>query len=98
MELLKPDPDLRARVRFGGAAMEVRDSTLAASLWSLTWKSCSGVLSEERASMWWRCSERVVEDSGSDSVGSDSERASDSGHERVGGWGRVLTTRVCVWK
>lgn len=97
MELLKPEPDLGPWVWFGAeaslVAMVVKDWTLAASLWSLRWKSCSGVLLEERESMWWRSSERVVVESGSGSA----TRDSGSGHERVCAWGRLREWRSRVW-
>ncbi|WVY92368.1 hypothetical protein V8G54_031456 [Vigna mungo] len=89
MELLKPEPDLPAWLLLRAASVS-RDSTLLASRLSLRWKSCSGVLSEESASMWCRLRERA-------SSGSGSARASASGHERVGGWGREWRVKVWVW-
>jgi hypothetical protein len=46
-----PDPDFPGRVWFIDEANEVKNLTLAVSLWSLRLKSCCGVLLKERASM-----------------------------------------------
>lgn len=87
-ELLKPDPEVVGRVWFN-AAREERLLTLAASRWSLKWKSWEGVLLRESASMWWTLTEMV---SGS---GSESEpKVVDSGQESVGGLGRLRRMRV----
>ncbi|KAJ0254942.1 hypothetical protein HA466_0097770 [Hirschfeldia incana] len=83
-------------VTFRRAARLVNDSTRRESLLRRRLKSSAGVASEkeEIASTWdkWRESE-VVD---SETVFKDSD--SDSGDERIGEEGRVLTTRVLYWE
>lgn len=76
------------------AARLIRDLTRVESLWRRKLKRSAGDASEEeeRASTCAKWTESEVVDSDS------SVKDSDSGHERIGEEGRVLTTSVWYWE